>query len=280
MYQEQSWESSSKVILAFSAHLHSPTYLFPGFNSICTEWTQNTPSCPHHPLLQLKPSGPSSLPSSASGTSQHRFLCLASHCQPTKAPKFVRMSPPRWRPPSTSRSTCICRPPTPTSLLASISISTSGSREAWATSPVSWPKRSTRVPSVSWRYKTIAPDTLPSRTCRFCPIMNGSNSRHHRSRQGPREESEPCTLGSAILSSACADSVWTPRSLCLNRGGSETHQKDDDHLTALCSLMAPRLGWASTTHPQMWLGASAAQQPLRGLSGTPPGVRTLCLSSH
>ncbi|VFV32498.1 Hypothetical predicted protein [Lynx pardinus] len=58
---------------------------------------------PSNLCFHLQPSGPSFCPPSASGN----------------IPRFVRIIPPRWRPPSTSGSTCICRPPTPTSPWAS-----------------------------------------------------------------------------------------------------------------------------------------------------------------
>lgn len=63
--------------------------------------------------------GPSSCASLAFGTSQHHFLWLVSYSQ-SRAPRLISIIPPRWRLPMTSWSTCIRRPPTPTTCWPSI----------------------------------------------------------------------------------------------------------------------------------------------------------------
>ena len=65
----------------------------------------------------------------------------------SRAPRFVRIILPRWRPPSTAWLTCHCGPPTPTSLWASISTGMMWLWRAGATFSTNQPKRSVRAPS-------------------------------------------------------------------------------------------------------------------------------------
>ena len=107
------------------------------FNSVWTEQTQGChfikPVTTLQPPFQSQSSEPP-LPLSDCKSSQDQFWTLTSYCHQTSTPKFVRITPPRWRLPSTAWVTCNWRPPIPTCLWASVSSGTIWLWRAWATS--------------------------------------------------------------------------------------------------------------------------------------------------
>ena len=159
------------------------------------------------------------------------------------APTFLRIISLRWRPPSTTRSTRACAPPTPSSLWASISTETTWLWRAWTTYWASWWGRNARLQRVSCRCKTGVAAVHASRTRRSRPKMSGVKPEHCGSRHSPGEEPEPSPLGSA-----CSEFCPRRPHLC---DFLESHfldeevrliRKKGDHLTNLRRLAGSQVG--------------------------------------
>ena len=135
----------------------------------------------------------------------------------------------------------VCRPPTPTSLWASISTEMMWLWRAWATFFfTNWLRRSVRVPRVSWKCKNSGVAMPASRTCRSHLKMSGVKPRtlwkppfsYRRTRTWPYWICMAWVL-------PAQNPPWWPPGEPLPRWGGETLQKMGDHLTNLDRLACP-----------------------------------------
>lgn len=129
--------------------------------------------------LGITPSEPPPRPPNPWGLFPHELL-IAEH---PRAPKFVRITPPRWRLRPTAHQPVSVGPTPP---LSGFDFDHDGvALEGVATSSTRWHRRSHSVLGVSSSCKTSteAP-ALSSRTCWGLPRTNGKNSGHCGDRPG------------------------------------------------------------------------------------------------
>ena len=133
------------------------------FNSVWREQTQGPPLLQPpitlQPFSQSQPSEPATHLSSIIRASQHHFLSLSPYYWSNM--RFIRIIPHKWGPPSTFWSTCICRPPTPTSLWTSIFTKKMWVWRAWAIFSASWPRRMAKLPNCLLKMQNQCWDRVP-----------------------------------------------------------------------------------------------------------------------
>ena len=138
--------------------------------------------------------------------------------------RFVRIIPRWWGPPSTSWSTCICRPPTPTSLWTSIFTKKMWVWRACAIFSASWPRRMAKLPNCLLKIQNQCWDRVP-----FQNVQKPSQDEW-----GKTQDAMEATLlmeknPSHALLDLCGP--HRPPPLCLPGesllgGAGETHQED------------------------------------------------------
>lgn len=191
------------------------------------------------------------------GPANTHFLSLAPHCLSTMNSQIHQNYSAQVEAIVSHLGNLHLRPPTPTSLWASISTAMTWLGSAWAASPANWPRRSVRAPSDSWKRKTSSPAMPSSRMCRAISGCMGETQD---------------TLEAACFWTHMPGSASTDPQLSASRGSKAaswvSRWSSWRRWVTTWPTSAARLvpGWSqagvsSKGYPQAGLGASQAQWP-------------------